>query len=188
MWDCCGGSTPEFVNDDTNGQVAQFSVLNGNSGTVLGLNSRTTDGGTGISVDATSLLATGVFRFDLKVINAPAAGNEAWLLKIESGGAAGAVEINLNTSNEGVNPSDTWQTFTFNLVDLLDAGTLDPSDIDVIMVFPAWGTGADAVFRIDNMEIIDGSAAPSTPSNGLCGVGVGVVMLPLLSHLTSQAS
>jgi hypothetical protein len=34
------------------------------------------------------------------------------------------------------------------------------------MVFPAWGTGADAVFRIDNMEIIDGSAAPSTPSNG----------------------
>jgi beta-glucanase (GH16 family) len=166
LWDCCGGSTPEFVNDDTNGQVAQFSVLNGNSGTVLGLNSRTTDGGTGISVDATSLLATGVFRFDLKVINAPAAGNEAWLLKIESGGAAGAVEINLNTSNEGVNPSDAWQTFTFNLVDLLDAGTLDPSDIDVIMVFPAWGTGADAVFRIDNMEIIDGSAAPSTPSNG----------------------
>jgi beta-glucanase (GH16 family) len=166
LWDCCGGSTPEFVNDDTNGQVAEFKVLNGNSGTVLGLNSRTTDGGTGISVDATSLLATGVFRFDLKVMTAPAAGNEAWMLKVESGGATGAVEINLNTSNEGVNPSDAWQTFTFNLVDLLDAGTLDPSDIDVIMVFPAWGTGADAAFRIDNMEIIDGSAAPSAPSTG----------------------
>ena len=166
LWDCCGGSTPEFVNDDTNGQVAEFKVLNGNSGTVLGLNSRTTDGGTGVSVDATSLLATGVFRFDLKVMNAPAAGNEAWMLKIESGGATGAVEINLNTSNEGVNPSDAWQTFTFNLVDLLDAGSLDPSDIDVIMVFPAWGTGADAAFRIDNMEIIDGSAGPSAPSTG----------------------
>lgn len=166
LWDCCGGSTPEFVNDDTNGQVAEFKVLNGNSGTVLGLNSRTTDGGTGVSVDATSLLATGVFRFDLKVMTAPAAGNEAWMLKIESGGAAGAVEINVNTSNEGVNPSDAWQTFTFNLIDLFDAGTLDPSDIDVIMLFPAWGSGADSVFRVDNMEIIDGSAAsvPSTPS------------------------
>jgi len=166
LWDCCGGSTPEFVNDDTNGQVAEFKVLNGNSGTVLGLNSRTTDGGTGVSVDATSLLATGVFRFDMKVMTAPAAGNEAWMLKIESGGAAGAVEINVNTSNEGVNPSDAWQTFTFNLIDLFDAGTLDPSDIDVIMLFPAWGSGADSVFRVDNMEIIDGSAAPSTPSNG----------------------
>jgi len=166
LWDCCGGSTPEFVNDETNGQVAEFKVLNGNSGTVLGLNSRTTDGGTGVSVDATSLLATGVFRFDLKVMTAPAAGNEAWMLKIESGGAAGAVEINVNTSNEGANPSDAWQTFTFNLIDLFDAGTLDPSDIDVIMLFPAWGSGADSVFRVDNMEIIDGSAAsvPSTPS------------------------
>ncbi len=172
LWDCCGGSTPEFVNDDTNGQVAEFKVLNGNSGTVLGLNSRTTDGGTGVSVDATSLLATGVFRFDLKVMTAPAAGNEAWMLKIESGGAAGAVEINVNTSNEGVNPSDAWQTFTFNLIDLFDAGTLDPSDIDVIMLFPAWGSGADSVFRVDNMEIIDGAAGssvpttPTTPDNG----------------------
>jgi hypothetical protein len=36
LWDCCGGSTPELVNDAEKGQVAEFSVLNGNSGTVLG--------------------------------------------------------------------------------------------------------------------------------------------------------
>ena len=165
LWDCCGGSTPAFVDDPTNGSVAEFSVLNGNDGTVLGINSRTSDGGTGISINAASLLATGVFRFDLKVMNAPAAGNEAWLLKIESAGNTGAVEVNLNTSNEGVNPSENWQTFTFDLTDLVDAGTLDPSDIDVIMVFPAWQTGADAVYRVDNMEIIDGAATttPTTP-------------------------
>ena len=164
LWDCCGGSTPAFVDDATNGSVAEFAVLNGDSGTVLGLNSRTTDGGTGVSVDASSLLSTGVLRFDLKVMNAPAAGNEAWMLKVESAGATGAVEVNLNTSNEGVNPSAEWQTFTFSLLDLLDAGTLDPSAIDVIMLFPAWGSGADAVFRVDNMEIIDGSAGPSAPT------------------------
>ena len=167
LWDCCGGTTPAFVADAEKGQVAEFSILD-NNGTVLGVNSRTTDGGTGVSVDATSLLASGVLRFDMKVMNAPEAGNEAWLIKIESGGNTGAVEINLNTSNEGVNPSAEWQTFTFDLIDLVDAGSLDPSDIDVVMIFPAWQTGAGAVYRVTNLEIIDGSAAgtPSTPNNG----------------------
>jgi hypothetical protein len=32
------------------------------------------------------------------------------------------------------------------------------------MLFPAWGSGADSVFRVDNMEIIDGSAGPSAPT------------------------
>lgn len=152
LWDCCGGSTPSFVADaDAGGSVVEFAVNNGNSGTVLGLNSRTSDGGTGVSIDASSLLSSGVFRFDLKVVNAPAAGNEAWMLKLESNANQGEfIEVNLNTSNEGVNPSENWQTFSFDVSDLVDS-TLDPSAIDVIMIFPAWGTGADAVYRVDNM-------------------------------------
>jgi len=35
---------------------------------------------------------------------------------------------------------------------LFDAG-LDISDINVLMVFPAWGTGEGAVYRIDNVVI-----------------------------------
>jgi hypothetical protein len=45
-----------------------------------------------------------------------------------------------------------WQTYTFNLSDLSAAG-LDVSAIDVVLVFPAWGTGDGAVYRIDNMVI-----------------------------------
>ena len=169
LWDCCGGSTPSFVSDaDAGGSVVEFAVNNGNSGTVLGLNSRTTDGGTGVAIDASSLLSGGVFRFDLKVVNAPAAGNEAWLLKLESNANQGEfIEINLNTSNEGVNPSENWQTFSFDVSDLVDGGTLDPTAIDVIMIFPAWGTGADAVYRVDNMFFTaDTSGSTGGSGNG----------------------
>ena len=73
------------------------------------------------------------------------------MLKLESNANQGEfIEVNLNTSNEGVNPSENWQTFSFDVSDLVDS-TLDPSAIDVIMIFPAWGTGADAVYRVDNM-------------------------------------
>lgn len=42
------------------------------------------------------------------------------------------------------------ETYTFNLITLSNSG-LNTSAIDVVMMFPAWGQGAGAVYRIDNV-------------------------------------
>ena len=52
-----------------------------------------------------------------------------------------------------------WQTYTFKLSDLAGAG-LDVSAIDVLMIFPAWGAGEGAVYRVDNVKIYNPNAAP----------------------------
>jgi beta-glucanase (GH16 family) len=167
-WDCCGGSTPAIVTDeDTNSEVVEFRVENGNSGTVLGFNNRTSDGGNGTPIDASAILSNGVFSFDMKVVNPPAGAAPVWMLKIESNGNAGEfVEVNLTTSNEGVGPTTgQWQTYSFNLSDLLNGTTLDVSGLDVVMIFPAWGTGADTVFRVDNVTIkVPGGDVPAGPA------------------------
>ena len=103
--------------------------------------------------DASALLSTGVVRFDMKVVSNPSDPDSSWLFKIESTGAVSAVELPLTDSVEGEAPVlGQWQTYTFTLQQLFDAG-LDISDINVLMVFPAWGTGDGAVYRIDNAEI-----------------------------------
>ncbi len=147
LWDCCAGSTPQEVVDDAeHGLTAEFSI--GSSPTVMGFLAND-----GVYFDASNLLADGVVRFDLKVISAPNDANSVWKFKIESGDAATAVELNLTDSEEGVAPIvGQWQTYTFTLQQLFDAG-LDISAIDVVMVFPAWGTGDGAVYRIDNAAI-----------------------------------
>ena len=43
-------------------------------------------------------------------------------------------------------------SYTFSLQSLFDAG-LDISQIDVLMIFPTWGTGEGAVYRLDNILI-----------------------------------
>ena len=63
------------------------------------------------------------------------------------------MELDLSASLEGKTPTTgQWQTYTFPLKTLFDAG-LDISAIDVLMVFPAWGTGDGAVYRLDNVVI-----------------------------------
>lgn len=150
LWDCCGGTTPEVVDGgDGYGNVAQFSILD-NNGTVLGFNTREVDGGT--PFNASAMLTTGSLKFDMKVVSPPS-GDTTWMLKVESDNAASAVEVALSTSIEGEAPTTgEWQTYTFPLQALSDGG-LDISSIDVIMIFPAWGTGGGAVYQIDNMSI-----------------------------------
>ncbi|WP_456243348.1 family 16 glycosylhydrolase [Thalassotalea algicola] len=147
IWDCCAGSTPtEEQDDDAHGMVAEFVI--GESPTVMGFLAND-----GVYFDASAMLANGVVQFELKVVNAPNDSNAVWKFKIESGDAATAVELDLTASQEGAAPIvGQWQTFTFSLQDLFDAG-LDISAIDVVMVFPAWGTGNGAVYRIDNAMI-----------------------------------
>ena len=157
MWDCCGGSTPTVeLDDDAHGNVAEFSI--GETPTVMGFISRIDNTETPAPFDATSILANGVIQFDMKVTSMPSA--DTWLFKVEADNNASAVELALTDSVEGVAPtSGEWQTYTFNLADLADAG-LDASAIDVLMVFPAWGAGDGAIYRIDNVKIYDPTNAP----------------------------
>jgi beta-glucanase (GH16 family) len=165
LWDCCAGSTPTVEMDDAeHGAVAEFSVL-GSPETVQGFFGR--DAG---SFDASALLTTGNFSFEMKIVTAPADGTP-WLMKIEADGNTSFVEVNLNTSIEGVDPvAGVWQTYTFDLLTMADAG-LDLSAIDVIMVFPAWGAGAGAVYRVDN--VIIGNPG-DTGSNGSSDVALNL--------------
>lgn len=148
LWDCCAGSTPQVVDAGaTYGNVAQFSVL-GSPETVQGILANE-----GVSFDATPLLANGSVSFDLRVVDAPTDPDSTWLFKIESSGAASAVELPLANGNGGQAPvTGEWARYSFSLQSLFDAG-LDISDINVLMVFPAWGTGQGAVYQIDNVEI-----------------------------------
>jgi len=153
LWDCCGGSVPTEVMDDAeHGTVAQFSI--GATPTVMGFSNRTENGGSGEVFDASLLTNGGVVQFEMKVVSAPANAAAAWLFKLEANGSGdGAVELNLADSVEQAAPvTGQWQTYTFNLADIAATG-FDVSAIDVLMVFPAWGQGEGAVYRLDNVII-----------------------------------
>ena len=158
LWDCCGGTTPTVeIDDDAHGNVAQFSI--GAQPTVMGFISRPDFTDSPSPFDATSILSNGVVQFELKVINEPSGADAQWLFKIESDNATTAVEIPVTASTEGVTPTTgEWQTYTFPLSELANAG-LDVSAIDVVMVFPTWEQGEDALYRIDNMKIYNPNAS-----------------------------
>lgn len=154
LWDCCAGSNPTTVMDDQRGMVGEFHI--GATPTVVGFKPPE---GSGIQFDASALLAEGVVQFDVKVVTPPNNADSTWLFKIESNGAETAVELPLADGNGGQAPNvGEWQTYTFPLQMLAEEG-LDIAAIDVVMVFPAWGTGEGAVFRIDEARIYDPSAA-----------------------------
>lgn len=166
LWDCCGGSTPAVVvdEDSSHGASAEFSI--GAAPTVMGFISRSDNTDVPAPFDATTILADGVIQFDVKVITAPNDATAAWLFKVESNNAATAAELNLTASVEGAAPAvGEWRTFTFKISDLVAAG-LDASAIDVLMVFPAWGAGEGAVYRVDNVRIYDPTASGSVAFNG----------------------
>jgi len=156
MWDCCGGSTPTIeLDDDIHGNVAEFSI--GADPTVMGFISREGNTDTPAPFDASAILSNGVIQFDMKVTSMP--GDAAWTFKVESNAGDTNAEIPLLESIEATAPiTDQWQTYTFNLSNLADRG-LDVSAIDVLMMFPAWGAGEGAIYRVDNVKIYDPTAS-----------------------------
>lgn len=156
MWDCCGGSNPiEILDEETDSLAAQFTV--GSAPTVLGFFNRAPLGGDN-PFDATALIADGVVQFNVKVVTPPANPDATWMFKIEAAGGDSAVELPLAAGNAGQTPvTGQWATYTFSVQSLFDAG-LDVSAIDVLMVFPAWGTGEGAVFRMDQVKIFNPNA------------------------------
>ena len=80
LWDCCAGSVPASVTDDADhGEVAEFSV--GATPTVLGIITRSANGGGDQPIDATALAESGVLRFEMKMVSAPNDAAAPWLLK-----------------------------------------------------------------------------------------------------------
>jgi hypothetical protein len=151
-----GDSGIEVADDVAHGNTVEFTL--GADPTVVGFNAR----GVENSFDARALVASGVIQFEMKVMTAPTDTSGQWLFKAETAGGQNGTqgltgwEVPLNTSNEGLDPVvGEWQTYTFNIADLNAVGE-DISEIDLLMVFPTWGTGADAVYRIDNMVIQNG--------------------------------
>ncbi|MFT4994805.1 MAG: hypothetical protein ACI965_001847 [Paraglaciecola sp.] len=178
LWDCCAGSTPSVETDDVeHDQVVEFDVF-ASPDTVQGFTARDADGAIGgTPFDAFGFSSTGTLSFEMKVVTAPAAGTP-WLLKLESDDNASSTgDYALNISNEGLDPvTGEWQTYTFNLSDLSAAG-LDLRAIDVFMIFPAWGQGAGAVYRIDNLYIYsngagDGGGSGSSTSGGSLTINI----------------
>lgn len=156
-WDCCGGSTPAIITDadPAHGQVTQFTI---NGDTVVGFNARDAVGGVAFDTPAGTTL-----EFDLKVTSMPTGGDTDWMLKLEGGGVA---EVNLNTSVEGQAPVlDTWVHYTFNVADL------GLTNVNLIMMFPVWGTGDGAEYSIDNVVFYTDENAPTPPPSGFTAVG-----------------
>jgi len=153
-WDCCAGSVPAIVTDEdsTYGATIEFSI--GGTDTVMGFMGRDN----GNAFDASLLESSGVIEFDLKLTASP--GDTDWKFKVESNGGTqdGALgqdlELSLSNSNEGHTAPEVgvWQHYSFNISDLSAAG-VDISNIDVLMIFPTWGEGSGATYRVDNVRI-----------------------------------
>ncbi|PAJ76223.1 glycosyl hydrolase family 16 [Pseudoalteromonas sp. NBT06-2] len=161
-WDCCGDSNPSIVNDVDKGDVMEFVV--GETATVNGFISREANivdpEGKVSPFDASPIIDSGFLSFDMKVVSPPNNTDAAWVLKVESVGGTEFSELELNFSEEGLNPvTGQWQTYTFPVQQLVDAG-LDPSAIDVVMIFPAWGVGEGAVYQVTNLEIAADISSP----------------------------
>lgn len=156
-WDDSGNPITIQTDDAEHGATVEFGV--GATPTVTGFTSREIHGTVGgAPFDASAIEQEGVFQFEMKVVSAPADSGSVWKFKIESNDAEQALELDLTDSNEGIAPvTGEWQTYTFSLQDLSDAG-IDVTAIDVVMVFPAWGTGDGAVYRIDNAKIYNPNA------------------------------
>ena len=146
LWDCCGGASVSVrdVGGDY-GQVAELSFT-GAGGTVSGfLYGGNPDADTSIDVSGYTKL-----EFDARVVSHPNNDDDTWLIKIESADASRFAEVNLNTSVEGASPVEgEWQHYTFNLADL--AG-VDWTTLQIVMIFPPWGTAQGALIQIDNVR------------------------------------
>ena len=113
---------------------------------------RQDQGGSGYPFDASSLAITGAIEFDLKLIEPPQNPNAPWYLKLESNGGTnlGGTAVDFRLPQAPV--TDEWTHYTVSMNALLQKG-LDISAIDIALIFPQWGQGNGARFRVDNMII-----------------------------------
>ncbi|MYK45719.1 MAG: glycoside hydrolase family 16 protein [Gammaproteobacteria bacterium] len=141
LWDCCGAATfAEVTDDEDHGNVIELSFRAG--GTVTGLQATA-----GVDASAT---AGGTLEFDFKEVSPPPDGSQ-WHVKLESSGAATAVDI-LMTAGGNPAPTDDWQAYSFDLD--AEFAALDLSDLKLVLFFPDWENANGAVARIDNVRLV----------------------------------
>jgi hypothetical protein len=129
---------------DSNATYGEVLEITTGGSTVVGLGSRTGDG---VSIDTTRF---SVLEFDLKLVTAPTSGTTNWRLKVENPG----VEIGIT-----VPVLDTWVRYSIPIGDL---GT--PAALDLIMLFADYGANAGAVYRLDNVKLLE-EASPPPPED-----------------------
>jgi hypothetical protein len=137
--DASGTVTQVTDSDSTYGEVLEITT---GGSTVVGIGSRTTvNGGDGVTID-TSRFA--VLEFDLKLVTAPA--TTVWKLKVENPG----VEIDIAAPVPG-----EWVRYSIPI------GTLGtPDALDLIMLFADYGANAGAVYRLDNVKLLEEASPP----------------------------
>ncbi|MFT4994561.1 MAG: hypothetical protein ACI965_001592, partial [Paraglaciecola sp.] len=136
-----GSYSVEF-DDGEHAEVLEFSF--GATPMVAGF--ATTFADSPAPYDGSPMLDTGVLEFDLKLVTPPNNASAAWNLKVEQGGTASEALITIAT------PTADWQHYRIPLKDLSNGG-LNLNGIDIVMIFPDWGQGEGAVFRVDNVTI-----------------------------------
>ena len=148
------GSAASIVTDTdaAYGEVANFVIVGSD---VAGFNNRDAGGAGSFTIPA----GTTTIEFDLKLIKQPDNGATDWMLKLEGSTDGDGSEVNLTTSLEGQAPAlGTWMHYTFNV------GSFNVSDIDLVMIFPAWGQGSGAEYNVDNVIVSvtpdDGTRTP----------------------------
>lgn len=138
------------------------------------------------ALDLSQQLASVYVQFDLKVITPPDDPNALWHFKIEAGDVENAVEMVLDADvTYGLSPvKGQWRTYRFDFLTISKAGSgIDLRSIDKLMVFPTWGAGKGASFRLDNMFVgtLDGEKPlvffteqenPQWPAWDCCGGSV----------------
>jgi len=155
-WINDGGSTEVVTDDVEHDQATKFTLT---APSVAGFTARETDGAVGgMPFDASAIASTASITFELKMLKAPDAGVVDWKFKVEGGGAS---ELSLSASVEGhATPLlDTWQTYTFPISAL---NGLDPSNMDLFMVFPDYNSAPGAEFLLDNVKIINDTSGGNT--------------------------
>jgi beta-glucanase (GH16 family) len=138
--DATGAVTVVTDSDSTYGEVLEVAT-GGN--TVVGIGSRAAIGGDGVNIDTSGFA---VLEFDLKLVTAPTSGTTNWRLKVENPG----LEVGIDAP-----VLDTWVNYSIPLSSL---GT--PNALDLIMLFPDYGANAGAVYRLDNVKLLETASPP----------------------------
>ncbi|MDX2370154.1 MAG: carbohydrate binding domain-containing protein [Colwellia sp.] len=155
-WSSDVETTAAVVTDDVDyGQVVEFSM--GAAAAVAGFN--TSQAAIPSAYDGSPILNNGWLEFDMKLVTPPNNVNANWNLKVEQGGATSEAVIRIET------PTAQWQHYAVSLRSLNNAG-LGLNGIDVIMLFPDWGQGEGAVFRVDNVTIMQGEDTSGGDTGG----------------------
>lgn len=149
-YDCCGGTTPVIVNDNTRGDVIEFT------GAIDDANM----GFTAINaIDISGFGNNSALTFDIKIIQFPTTTpNTDWTVKVQSNGGPfttpAGEESSINVSFNDLPAVDEWKSFSFPVSDMENAGLIVTA-IDKITISPSFGSVSGAVYYVDNVKFTD---------------------------------